>query len=90
LTQAAVKKTKQKGAPSLNQHQKKESSWNRVGEIFGCRPDKPGDCKGILHQTVLQRVKRGELEVVHVTTGRKKGIWIKVITRQSELFDQPS
>jgi len=27
---------------------------------------------------------------VHVTNGRKKGIRIKVITRQSELFDQTS
>ena len=45
---------------------------------------------GVSRQTVLQRVKRGELEVVHVTNGRKKGIRIKVITRQSELFDQTS
>ena len=27
---------------------------------------------GVSRQTVLQRVKRGELEVVHVTKGRKK------------------
>ena len=45
---------------------------------------------GVSRQTVLQRVKCGELEVVHVTNGRKKGIRIKVITRQSELFDQTS
>jgi transcriptional regulator of acetoin/glycerol metabolism len=45
---------------------------------------------GVSRQTVLQRVKRGELEVVHVTNGRKKGIRIKVITRQSELFDRTS
>ena len=45
---------------------------------------------GVSRQTVLQRVKRGELEVAHVTKGRKKGIRIKVITRQSELFDQTS
>src|SRR6266540_3062657 len=45
---------------------------------------------GVSRQTVLQRVKRGELEVVHVTKGRKKGIRIKVITRQSELCDQTS
>lgn len=45
---------------------------------------------GVSRQTVLQRVKRGELEVVHVTNSRKKGIRIKVITRQSELFDQTS
>jgi hypothetical protein len=45
---------------------------------------------GVSRQTVLQRVKRGELEVVHVTKGRKKGIRIKLITRQSELFDLTS
>jgi hypothetical protein len=45
---------------------------------------------GVSRQTVLQRVKRGELEVAHVTKGRKKGIRIKMITRQSELFDRTS
>lgn len=45
---------------------------------------------GVSRQIVLQRAKRGELEVVHVTNGRKKGIRIKVITRQPELFDQTS
>jgi hypothetical protein len=45
---------------------------------------------GVSRQTVLQRVKRGELEVVHVTKGRKKGIRIKLITRQSELFELTS
>ena len=45
---------------------------------------------GVSRQTVLQRVKRGELEAVHVMRGRKKGLRIKVITRQSELFDQTS
>src|SRR5437899_3064426 len=45
---------------------------------------------GVSRQTVLQSVKCGELEVVHVTNGRKKGIRIKVITRQSELFDKTS
>jgi hypothetical protein len=41
---------------------------------------------GVSRQTVLQRVKRGELEAVHVTRGRQKGLRIKVIARQSELF----
>jgi DNA invertase Pin-like site-specific DNA recombinase len=45
---------------------------------------------GVSRQTVLQRVKRGELEVAHITKGRKKGIRIKMITRQSELFDRTS
>jgi len=45
---------------------------------------------GVSRQTVLQRVKRGELESVHVTRGKQKGIRIKVIARQSELFEETS
>jgi DNA invertase Pin-like site-specific DNA recombinase/predicted DNA-binding transcriptional regulator AlpA len=45
---------------------------------------------GVSRQTVLQRVKRGELEAVHVTRGRQKGLRIKVIDRQSELFEGAS
>jgi DNA invertase Pin-like site-specific DNA recombinase len=41
---------------------------------------------GVSRQTVLQRVKRGELEAVHVTRGRQKGLRIKVIDRQADLF----
>jgi len=41
---------------------------------------------GVSRQTVLQRVKRGELEAVHVTRGRQKGLRIKVIARQDVLF----
>jgi DNA invertase Pin-like site-specific DNA recombinase len=41
---------------------------------------------GVSRQTVLQRVKRGELEAIHVTRGRQKGLRIKVVGRQSELF----
>jgi len=43
---------------------------------------------GVSRQTVLQRVKRGELEARHVTKGKQKGLRIKVITRQTDLFDQ--
>jgi DNA invertase Pin-like site-specific DNA recombinase/predicted DNA-binding transcriptional regulator AlpA len=42
---------------------------------------------GISRQTVLQRVKRGELEAVHVVRGRQKGLRIKVIAQQGQLFD---
>jgi len=42
---------------------------------------------GVSRQTVLQRVKRGELEAVHLTRSKQKGLRIKVITRQSQLFD---
>ena len=40
---------------------------------------------GVSRQTVLQRVKRGELKAVHVVRGKQKGLRIKVIARQSEL-----
>ena len=33
---------------------------------------------GVSRQTVLQRVKRGELEALHVSRGRRKGLRIKV------------
>ena len=41
---------------------------------------------GVSRQTVLQRVKRGELEAVLVTRGRRKGLRIKVIDTQPGLF----
>ena len=45
---------------------------------------------GVSRQTVLQRVKRGELSAVHVRRGRRKGLRIKVLDNQPELFGQPS
>ena len=45
---------------------------------------------GVSRQTVLQRVKRGELEAVHVTRGRQKGLRIKVLARQTEIFEEAS
>ena len=45
---------------------------------------------GVSRQTVLQRVKRGELEAVHVMRGKQKGLRIKVIHRQANLFDYSS
>ncbi|MDQ3644668.1 MAG: recombinase family protein [Actinomycetota bacterium] len=41
---------------------------------------------GVSRQTVLQRVKRGELEAVHVRCGRRKGLRIRV-PAASGLFD---
>jgi len=41
---------------------------------------------GVSRQTVLQRVKRGELQAVHVRRGKRKGLRIKVIDRQMDLF----
>lgn len=45
---------------------------------------------GISRQTVLQRVKRGELQAVLVRQGRRKGLRIKVVDQQPVLFEQPS
>jgi DNA invertase Pin-like site-specific DNA recombinase len=45
---------------------------------------------GVSRQTVLQRVKRGELEAVLVRQGRRKGLRIKVVDQQSTLFEQLS
>jgi DNA invertase Pin-like site-specific DNA recombinase len=41
---------------------------------------------GVSRQTVLQRVKRGELEAVLVRQGRRKGLHIKVIDDQPNLL----
>ena len=43
---------------------------------------------GVSRQTVLQRVKRGEIEALHVRCGRQKGLRLKVIQRQGDLFGQ--
>jgi predicted DNA-binding transcriptional regulator AlpA len=45
---------------------------------------------GVSRQTVLQRVKRGELAAVHVMRGKQKGLRIKVVDRQPDLFDPAS
>ena len=42
---------------------------------------------GVTRQTVLQRVKRGELQAVHVRSGRRKGLRIKVERPDPGLFD---
>lgn len=43
---------------------------------------------GVSRQTVLQRVKRGELEAVHLRSGRRKGLRIKVNRPDPSLFDE--
>ncbi len=42
---------------------------------------------GVSRQTVLQRVKRGELQAVHVRNGRRKGLRILVPHAETSLFD---
>ncbi|MGI5135597.1 recombinase family protein [Streptomyces sp. CA-106110] len=41
---------------------------------------------GVSRQTLLQRVKHGELKAVHVRTGRRKGLRIEPPTPQNSLF----
>ena len=45
---------------------------------------------GVSRQTILQRVKRGELHAVHVNCGRKKGLRIQVPTALPDLFERQS
>jgi DNA invertase Pin-like site-specific DNA recombinase len=42
---------------------------------------------GVSRQTVWQRVKRGELQAVHVRRGKRKGLRIRVLDQQPPLFD---
>jgi excisionase family DNA binding protein len=44
----------------------------------------------VSRQTVLQRVKDGELNAVHVYRGRRKGLRIRVVDSQPDLFDSAS
>lgn len=41
---------------------------------------------GVTRQTVLQRVKRGDLSAVHVRRGKEIGLYIKVLNSQRSLF----
>ncbi len=41
---------------------------------------------GVSRQTIMQRVKRGELQAVHVRTGRRKGLRIQPPSTQEGLF----
>ncbi|MGH3318990.1 MAG: hypothetical protein ACRDN9_02220 [Streptosporangiaceae bacterium] len=45
---------------------------------------------GVSRQTVLQKVKRGELRAVLTRTGRRKGLRIEVPTPQDALFETPT
>ena len=43
---------------------------------------------GVSRQTVLQRVKRGELDAIHIRAGKKKALRIRVPADNPSLFDQ--
>jgi hypothetical protein len=45
---------------------------------------------GVSRQTVLQRVKRGELQALLVTRGRRKGLRIRVVDDHPSLFERTS
>jgi hypothetical protein len=45
---------------------------------------------GVSRQTVLQRVKRGELEAVIIRRGRQKGLRIRAVVKQPDLFNASS
>jgi DNA invertase Pin-like site-specific DNA recombinase len=45
---------------------------------------------GVSRQTVLQRVKRGELSAIHVRFGKRNGLYIRVLGIQATLFDNLS
>ena len=42
---------------------------------------------GVSRQTVLQRVKRGDLQALHVRSGRRKGLRILIPQAENALFD---
>jgi DNA invertase Pin-like site-specific DNA recombinase/uncharacterized protein YndB with AHSA1/START domain len=41
---------------------------------------------GVSRQAIMQRVKHGDLSVVHVSRGRQKGLRIRVLDQQTQLF----
>jgi predicted DNA-binding transcriptional regulator AlpA len=45
---------------------------------------------GVSRQTVLQRVKRGELQAIHLNRGKRKGLRIKVFESEPSLFESSS
>jgi hypothetical protein len=45
---------------------------------------------GLSRQSVLQRVKRGQLEALHISRGRRKGLRIKLLVNQPGLFEGTS
>ena len=49
--------------------------------------DQAAKVLGVARQTVLHKVQRGELNAVHVTNGRRKGLRIQVEHDQPGLFD---
>ena len=61
---------------------------NRQGRrtAYGHRFDAM-DTLGLSRQSLLQRIKYGKLETVHVVRGQRKGLWIKRIDHAPTLFE---
>ena len=56
----------------------------------GLRPDRRRDAiLGVSRQTVLQRVKRGDLQAIHVRNGRRKGLKTNPKSRKRPLRHHP-
>jgi len=51
--------------------------------------DEAARALGVVRQTVLHRVQRGELPAVHVRRGKRKGLRIQVKPEHAGLFDTP-
>jgi excisionase family DNA binding protein len=51
--------------------------------------DEAARALGVVRQTVLHRVQRGELAAVHVRRGKRKGLRIQVNPEHAGLFDTP-
>ena len=51
--------------------------------------DQAAKVLGVARQTVLHKVQRGQLQAIHVTSGRRKGLRIQVGHDQPGLFDTP-
>jgi len=51
--------------------------------------DQAAKVLGMARQTVLHQVQRGQLNAVHITTGRRQGLRIQVEHDQPGLFDTP-
>ena len=51
--------------------------------------DQAAKVLGVARQTVLHKVQRGELNAVHLTSGRRKGLRIQAGHDQPGLFDTP-
>ena len=43
---------------------------------------------GMPRQAMVHKIKAGELDTVFVTNGRNKGIYIKMINKRPDLFEQ--